>query len=106
MTSAWAASACSAQTLEDEDARGVRLGTSSGTSGAHRPPGRTQVATTSEWQREFLQRQVPANAKLGVLGFIAPRADFPALQALALGVAVALSHHFEVMLFSDRFGEP
>lgn len=31
---------------------------------------------------------------------------FPALQALALGVAVAMSHHFEVMLFSNRFGEP
>lgn len=31
---------------------------------------------------------------------------FPAMQALALGSAVALSHHFEVMLFSDRFGEP
>ncbi len=30
----------------------------------------------------------------------------PALQALALGLAVALSHHFEVMLFSNRFGEP
>ena len=30
----------------------------------------------------------------------------PALQALALSVAVAVSHFYEVMLFSDRFGEP
>jgi hypothetical protein len=30
----------------------------------------------------------------------------PALQALVLGLCVALSHHYEVMLFSDRFGEP
>ncbi len=30
----------------------------------------------------------------------------PALQALALSLAVALSHFYEVMLFSDRFGEP
>jgi hypothetical protein len=30
----------------------------------------------------------------------------PALQVLALGLCVALSHHYEVMLFSDRFGEP
>ncbi|MDP1829912.1 MAG: mannosyltransferase family protein [Archangium sp.] len=30
----------------------------------------------------------------------------PALQALAVSIGVALSHHYEVMLFSDRFGEP
>ena len=30
----------------------------------------------------------------------------PALQALVITVAVAVSHHYEVMLFSGRFGEP
>ena len=30
----------------------------------------------------------------------------PALQALALSLAVAISHFYEVMLFSNRFGEP
>lgn len=30
----------------------------------------------------------------------------PALQALALALAVAFSHQYEVMSFSDRLGEP
>lgn len=30
----------------------------------------------------------------------------PALQALALSLAIAISHFYEVMLFSNRFGEP